>query len=95
MLTTILLPLCSFLPQGPQLGAPARLMAGEEFVKVEAPGFAAPCWADTDGDGKKDLVVGQFSKGKMRVFRNLGGGRLETGKWLQAGGKVAEVPGVW
>jgi hypothetical protein len=75
--------------------APVRLKAGGEFVKVEAPGYAAPCWADTDGDGKKDLVVGQFAKGKLKVYRNLGSDKLAEGKWLEAEGSVAEVPGVW
>lgn len=74
---------------------PVRLMAGGTAVRVEAPGYACPCWADVDGDGKSDLVVGQFSKGKMRVFTNLGDGKFAEGTWLQAGGKVAEVPGVW
>jgi hypothetical protein len=51
--------------------------------------------ARVDRDGRKDLVVGQFRGGKMRVYRSLGEGRLEAGRWLEAGGKVAEVPGVW
>ena len=86
---------------GPALGGaaefepPVRLKAGGEAVRVESPGYAAPCWADVDGDGKKDLLVGQFNKGKIRVFKNLGAGKLASGVWLQAGGKVAEVPGVW
>ena len=54
-----------------------------------------PCWADIDGDGKKDLLVGQFNEGKIRVFKNLGDGKLAAGDWLKADGKVAEVPGVW
>jgi hypothetical protein len=74
---------------------PVKLTAGGSAVRVESPGWAAPCWADVDGDGKKDLVVGQFHQGKMRVFRNLGDGKLAEGVWLQADGKVAEVPGVW
>lgn len=74
---------------------PVRLFGGDKAVKVESPGFAAPCWADIDGDGQKDLLVGQFNDGKIRVYKNLGNNKLGSAKWLQAGGKVAEVPGVW
>ena len=75
--------------------APVRLEASGVPVRVESPGYAAPCWADIDGDGKKDLVVGQFNQGKIRVYKSLGDGKLASGAWLQADGAVAEVPGVW
>ena len=42
--------------QGPQFEAPVRLKAGGQYIKTEAPGYASPCWADVDGDGKKDLT---------------------------------------
>jgi hypothetical protein len=71
------------------------MMAGDQAVRVESPGWAAPCWADIDGDGKKDLLVGQFSQGKINVYKNLGGGKLAPGAWLQADGIDAEIPGVW
>jgi hypothetical protein len=74
---------------------PVRLKAGGVPVRVESPGYAAPCWADLDGDGKKHLLVGQFAKGKIQVFKNLGAGKFAPGTWLQAEGQVAEVPGVW
>ncbi len=74
---------------------PVRLEAGGVPVRVESPGYAAPCWADIDGDGKKDLLVGQFNQGKIRVYRNLGDGKLAAGEWLKAEGAAAEVPGVW
>ncbi len=74
---------------------PVRLEGGGSAVRVESPGFAAPCWADVDGDGQKDLLVGQFNKGKMQLFKNLGDGKLAAGTWLQADGNTAEVPGVW
>jgi hypothetical protein len=74
---------------------PVRLEAEGVPVRVESPGYAAPCWADIDGDGKPDLLVGQFNGGKIRVFKNLGGGKLAAGEWLKAEGEVAQVPGVW
>src|SRR5262245_22446639 len=78
-----------------EFAAPVRMQAGGEPVRVERPGYAAPCWADIDGDGKKDLLVGQFNGGKIRVFKNLGDGKLAAGEFLMAGGKAAEIPGVW
>ena len=74
---------------------PVRLKADGVAVRVESPGYAAPCWADVDGDGKKDLLVGQFNKGKIRVYKSLGEGKFTSGVWLQAEGQVAEIPGVW
>ena len=74
---------------------PVRLKAGGTLIRVESPGYAAPCLVDLDGKGKKDLVVGQFNQGKMKVYKNLGNGQFAEGVWLQADGKVAEVPGVW
>lgn len=79
--------------------APIRLKGGGEYVKVDAPGYACPTMADVDGDGKMDLVVGQFSSGKMRLFRNVSedSDTPEFGleAWIKTGDKVAEVPGVW
>lgn len=74
---------------------PVRLTGGDTAIRVDSPGYACPSWADVDGDGKKDLIVGQFAGGKMRVFKGLGGTKLAAGEWLKADGKVAEVPGVW
>jgi hypothetical protein len=95
-LLAALLPFCgAALCSAAEFEPPVRLKADGVPVRVERPGFAAPCWADIDGDGKKDLLVGQFAKGKIRVFKNLGEGKLSEGVWLQAEGNVAEVPGVW
>ena len=74
---------------------PFRLEGGDEPVRVESPGYAAPCWADVDADGKKDLLVGQFHQGKIKVYKNLGNGKLAAGSWLEAAGKVTQIPGVW
>jgi hypothetical protein len=96
VLLATLLPACAAALCGAtEFERPVRLTANGVPIRVESPGYAAPCWADIDGDGKKDLLVGQFSGGKIRVFKNLGGGKFAPGVWLQAGGKVAQVPGVW
>jgi hypothetical protein len=80
---------------GAEFKPPLRLMAADQPVRVENPGWAAPCWADIDSDGKKDLLVGQFNQGKINVYKNLGGGKLAPGAWLKADGIDAEIPGVW
>ena len=72
-----------------------RLEAGGAPIQVEEPGYASPAWHDVDGDGRADLVVGQFAGGKMRVYRGLEAGGFAEGEWLEAGGEIAEVPGVW
>jgi hypothetical protein len=96
MLTMLVAPLLGAFPQDPpRFHPPERLRAGGDYVRVEAPGFACPSWHDVDGDGAKDLVVGQFAGGKMKLFKNKGGGKLAAGEWLTAEGAVAEVPGVW
>ncbi|MEM9415410.1 MAG: VCBS repeat-containing protein [Planctomycetota bacterium] len=74
---------------------PVRMEAGGEPVKVESPGYAAPCWADIDNDGDNDLLVGQFNGGKIHVFHNNGDGTLAAGAFLEAEGETAIVPGVW
>ena len=74
---------------------PVRLQADGVAIRVESPGYACPCWADIDGKGKNDLLVGQFRGGKIKIYKNLGDSKFAAGEWLKAEGKVAEVPGVW
>jgi len=78
-----------------QFAAPVRLKAGDKFIRVDQPGYACPCWGDIDGDGKPELLVGQFAGGKIKVYRHLGDLKFAPGEWLMADGKPAEVPGVW
>ena len=74
---------------------PVRLTADGEAVRVDSPGYAAPCLADLNGDGKKELLVGQFANGHIRVFKSEGDLTFAKGEFLKAEGEVAEVPGVW
>lgn len=86
----------SAAPQDDGLFHPPTLVkAGGKPVRVDAPGYAAPCWQDLDGDGLADLLVGQFRDGKVKVYRGQKDGTLAAGTWLMAGGDVAEIPGVW
>jgi hypothetical protein len=94
-LLTALASLFAIEASAAEFADPVRMQGGGESVRVERPGYASPCWADVDGDGKKDLLVGQFNGGKIQIFKNEGDGVLGAGEWLQADGTVAEVPGVW
>jgi hypothetical protein len=72
---------------------PIRLQAGHANIRVESPGYASPCWGKING--KDYLLVGQMHQGKIQIYEHLDAARFAPGKWLQAAGKVAEVPGVW
>ncbi len=95
LLSTLLVGSGLALGSAAEFQPPVRLEVDGTPVRVESPGYAAPCWADIDGDGKKDLLVGQFNQGKIRVYKNLGGGKLAAGAWLKADEIDAEIPGVW
>ena len=76
------------------LSDPARLKAGGAYIDVEH-GHAHPTLADLDGDGKPELLVGQFEGGKLRVYKNAGTATkpdYTTFAWFQAGGTTASVP---
>jgi len=77
------------------LATPVRLTAGGKPIDVERSGHAAPCVADLDGDGRPDLLVGQFAGGKLRVYRNAakaGPPRLDGYDWFTASGAPGTVP---
>jgi FG-GAP-like repeat len=74
---------------------PVRLMAaGKVIDRGEALGHCGPAVADVDGDGVRDLVVGDYS-GLFRFYRNRGTDlepEYDEPVNLQAGGEDAVVP---
>lgn len=84
--------LCAQGAQG--FEAPVRLIDGETPISVDV-GHAAPYYYDMDGDGTRDLLVGQFGEGKLRIYKNHGTDKAPKFKgfeWLMAGGDIARVP---
>ena len=78
----------------PDLQQPFRVMAGKDPIDVEI-GHAAPFFADITRDGVRDLLVGQFGDGKLRIYKNLGTNKdpkFDKYEWFKAGAEVGKVP---
>jgi hypothetical protein len=71
-----------------------KLEADGKPIDVEI-GHLVPCVVDWNGDGKKDLIVGQFAGGKIRLYLKQGTDNAPVFKdfsYLQAGGKEISLP---
>ena len=78
----------------PGLAKGVKLEADGKPIDVEV-GHAAPYFVDFDGDGVKDLLVGQFGSGKLRIYKNVGSNKqpkFDKFTFFQAGGADATVP---
>jgi len=53
------------------LAEPTKVNDGDKPIDVEI-AHSVPYVVDWNGDGKKDLLVGQFGGGKLRVYLNSG-----------------------
>ena len=53
-----------------QFGERDWVMNGSE--RLNAGTYSAPLMTDWDGDGRKDLLVGQFELGRIRFYANIG-----------------------
>jgi hypothetical protein len=75
--------------------APVRLESVEGVIDSGAVwGHSSPWVVDVDGDGVRDLIVGDFS-GFFQLYRNEGSNqkpRYAKATKLQAGGVDAQVP---
>jgi hypothetical protein len=73
---------------------PVRLEAAGNVIDTDV-GHAAPSVADFDGDGVRDLLVGQFGDGILWIYRNLGTNespKLAAGKKFKEGREDGRVP---
>jgi len=77
-----------------ELVEPVRLEAAGKPIDTEI-GHAAPFVCDFDGDGLKDLLVGQFGEGLLRIYRNEGTNsepKLADGVKFKEGKEDGRVP---
>lgn len=77
-----------------ELLPPVRLEAAGKPIDT-AVGHAAPFVGDFDGDGVKDLLVGQFGDGILWVYKNVGTNarpKLAAGLQFKGGSKEGRVP---
>jgi hypothetical protein len=78
----------------PELEPPIRLEAAGKPIDTEV-GHAAPFVCDFDGDGVKDLLVGQFGSGILWIYRNEGTNsqpKLAAGVKFKDGNEDGRVP---
>ncbi len=106
-LLIFLAPLCAQNESqpSPELQTPFQVLCGDKPIDVgDDLGHAAPHFADLDGDGLPDLLVGVYGKmvssGKfaatLRIYKNVGKQgqpRFADFSYFQAGGTTAKVPG--
>jgi hypothetical protein len=77
------------------LEKPVQVMAGGQPIDVGHGGLAAPCYADFDGDGVKDLLVGEADEGRLRIYHNYGTNAQPQFKdytWFKAGTELGRIP---
>jgi len=58
----------------PSFRAPVKIQAGGTDLVVAL--MADPFMVDWDGDGVKDLLVGQYTHGKVSFYKNTGTNEL-------------------
>jgi len=60
------------LAQTPIFDDPVPIVANGVPINVGVGGNASPFFIDWNGDGKQDLLLGQYYGGKVRFYENIG-----------------------
>jgi hypothetical protein len=68
-------------------GSPSLLKVGSADLDVGQ--NAAPCVVDVDGDGRRDLIVGERN-GNINYFRNAGGSGINV-QWVEQTDSVGKI----
>jgi len=88
LLLFLMLTAAAALADLPVFSSPFFVQAGGSDLVVSG-SVPDPCVVDWNGDGLKDLVIGQFSEGKVRFYQNSGTNsnpEFTSFTFLQAGG---------
>ena len=75
--------------QTPVFDPPVAIPANGTPINVGLGGNASPFVVDWNGDGKQDLLLGQYDGGKVRLYENVGSNYdpvFDTFSYLQADG---------
>jgi len=56
--------------QAPRFNGPAYIL--DSGVQIDVGYYGSPCVYDWNGDGKKDMIIGQFDNGYIRFYQNIG-----------------------
>jgi hypothetical protein len=70
--TPLLLLALAALAEPPVFDAPVAIEANGTPINVGTGGNASPFVVDWNGDGKQDLLLGQYLYGKIRFYANTG-----------------------
>ncbi len=60
------------LAETPVFDLPVAIEANGSPINVGTGGNASPFVVDWNGDGKQDLLLGQYNLGKIRFYENIG-----------------------
>lgn len=94
LLLAVVLPVCMVLATPPMFNDYVLIYSGGTPISVSG-GHADPCVADWDLDGLKDLLVGQYTLGKIRFYANTGSNEdpvFNSFVYLKADGSDITLP---